>query len=183
MNKKLIRNHKSSIINLQSLGGFTLIELIIVFAVISILSTVGVASFVSYSRSQTLQQAANDLVTTLNLAKASTSTQVKVFNYNGGTIQCPVNTTLQGYSVTIDIANNRYNLSIVCSGSSIPATTYTKLPTGVTFNPTTDPTNPTTTTNVFFPVLTGGVIGSGNISLSSYGNTKTITVNSAGGIQ
>ena len=154
--------------------GFTLIELIVVFTVIAILSTVGVASLSSYSQTQTLQQAANDLITTLNTAKISTISQIKP-------TEC-LSSTLNGYSVSINISESSYTLNVVCSGATIPLSKAKKLPSGISFNPL-NGTPPTTTTNVYFPLLTGGVIGSGDIVLSGYQRTRTITVNSTGGIQ
>jgi prepilin-type N-terminal cleavage/methylation domain-containing protein len=57
--------------------GFTLIELIVVFTVLAILSTIGTISLVSYSRAQTLNQATNDLVQTLDTAKSLSGSQLK----------------------------------------------------------------------------------------------------------
>lgn len=169
---KLISNFKLHISNLR---GFTLIELIVVFSVIAVLSTIGVASFVSYSRAQTLQQATNDFITVLNTAKARASAQVKP------SPTCISTSALQGYSVTVNIVARTYSLNVICSGTTTAISTST-LPTNVSFNSAAG-IPPTTTTNVRFSVLTGGVTGTGNVVLSSYGATKTVTINSVGGIQ
>ena len=169
---RFISNFKFQTSNLR---GFTLIELIVVFSVIAILSTVGVASFVSYSKAQTLQQARNDFVTILNTAKSRSSAQVKPSS------QCLSNRVLEGYSVTINIPARTYSLNIVCSGIATVLSTAT-LPTNVTFNAATD-TPPTTTTNIVFSVLTGGVTGTGSVVLNAYNATRTVTINSVGGIQ
>ncbi len=169
---KLISNFKFQISNLR---GFTLIELIVVFSVIAVLSTIGVASFVSYSRAQTLKQATNDFITVLNTAKSRASAQVKPSS------QCLSSRVLQGYSVTVNISGRAYSLNIICSGVTTVLSTLT-LPTGVTFNSATA-TPPTTTTNIVFSVLTGGVTGTGDVVLNAYGATKTVTINSVGGIQ
>lgn len=155
--------------------GFTLIELIVVFSVIAVLSTIGVASFVGYSRAQTLQQATNDFITVLNTAKVRASAQVKP------SPTCLTTSTLQGYSVTVNIVARTYSLNVICSGTTTSISTTT-LPTNVTFNSASG-IPPTTTTNIIFSVLTGGVSGIGNVVLSSYGATKTVTINSVGGIQ
>ncbi len=155
--------------------GFTLIELIVVFSVIAILSTIGVASFVSYSRAQTLQQATNDFVNVLNTAKARSVSQIKPS-------QCNSASTLDGYVVIVNIAGNSYTLNVICSGTTTPLSQPFTLPANVSFNSATG-IPPTTTTSILFSVLTGGVIGTGNIVLSSYGQTKTATVTSVGGIQ
>ena len=170
--RKSILNFQFSIFNFE---GFTLIELIVVFSVIAILSTVGVASFVTYSRNQTLQQATNDLVTVLNTAKAKSTSQVKPFP------QCGASAVLNGYSVSINVSAGTYTLNVVCQGATIPLST-TRLPANVSFNLATG-NPPTTTTNVFFSLLTSAVIGTGNIVLSSSGRTKTVTITSTGGIQ
>src|SRR3990167_1262351 len=67
-------NHELRIKNKK---GFTLIELLVAFVVIAVLSTIGIASFVSYSRSQALTQATNDLATTLTVARSRAQAQVK----------------------------------------------------------------------------------------------------------
>lgn len=162
---------------LRNSKGFTLIELIVVFSVIATLSVVGIASFVSYSRAQTLQQATNDFIGVLNSAKARSASQVKP------TPTCPSSSTLQGYSVTVTLTGNAntYALNVICSGVTTIISTHT-LPNGVTFNLATS-SPPTTTTNIRFSILTGGVTGTGNVVLYSYGSTKTVTINSVGGIQ
>ena len=165
---------KSVLLNPRSLG-FTLIELVVVFSVIIIVSTLGIASNVSYSRAQTLQQASNEFVTVLNTAKARSGSQIKP------TSQCTAVSALNGYSVTVNIAARSYALNVICSGVTTPLSTTT-LPNGVSFNSATG--NPaTTTTSVTFSVLTGGVIGSGNIVLSAFGSSKTVTISQVGGIQ
>lgn len=164
-------------------SGFTIIELLVVFSVIAIISTIGVASFVTYSRAQALQQAANDVASTLNLAKNSASSQLKTFNVNGQTIQCPTGSVLEGYGVSINISSNNYHLYLACSGNNNFAAPINNLPNKVNFASASDPKDPTKTTNVFFRVLTGGVTGTGNIALVSYGNYKTVVVSSSGAIQ
>lgn len=153
--------------------GFTLIELIVVFSVMAVLSVAGIASFSSYSRTQVLQQAANDLVNTLNTAKVRAASQTKPS-------QCLSASVLQGYSVTLNIAARTYSLNVICSGASTVLSTSV-LPVNVAFNLATG-TPPTTTTGVTYFVLTGGVNGSGNIVLSSFGLTKTVVVSSVGNI-
>lgn len=170
---KLISNFKLQISNRS---GFTLLELIVVFSVIAIISTVGLASFVSYSKSQALGQAQNDLINTLSLAKSDAFSQVKP-------TQC-ANYTLENYSVTINTSTWRtYYLKVTCSGNTFTlATTTIPSSSGVTIN-TQAGIPPTTTTSVSFSVLTGGVNGVGDIVLSGNNQFKTITITSVGGIQ
>ena len=154
--------------------GFTLLELIIVFTVIAILSTVGLASFVNYSKTQALQQSYNDLLNTLNTAKSDAFSQIKPSQCNSY--------TLNGYSVVINTSTwKSYSLNVICSGNTFTLSTIT-LPTNVSFN-TGSGTPPTTTTNVFFSLLTSGVVGTGNIVLSGNSKTKTITITGVGGIK
>lgn len=165
---------KTVLFNLRS-RGFTLIELIVVFSVIAIISTIGVAAFVGYSRTQTLNQAAIDLATNLNTAKSRASSQIKP------SAQCTSATVLNGYSVTVNTSARTYSLNVVCSGITFALTTTT-LPTGISFN-SGSATPPTTTTNVFFAILTSTVTGTGNIVLAGYSQTKVITIDSLGVIQ
>lgn len=169
---------RKSILKFQFFGintpGFTMIELIVVFSVMGVLSTIGLASFVSYSRSQVLQQATNDFTTFINSAKTRAASQVKP------STQCTSLSILQSYSVTINIVARTYSLNVTCSGNSTVLQTTT-LPQNVSFNSATA-SPPTTTTNIIFPVLTGGVNGSGNVVISSYSLIKTVTVSPVGGI-
>ncbi len=144
----------------------------------AILSTIGVASFVNYSRAQILQQAANDLVTSLNTAKSMSVAQTTTSTANGGSLTCPSGQSLGGYGITIytSTSPNSYNLYIQCPGVKKYATKSTSLPKNVSFG--------SGTTDIFFPILTGGVIGSGNIILNNTLSLppKTIIIDSGGNI-
>lgn len=158
MNEKmLLKNH-----------GFTLIELIVVFSAISILSTIGIASFVNYSRSQALQTSATDLVNTLNLAKSRALSQVKPS-------QCTSQDALSGYQVNV-LNNSTYNISVICGGTHTVATIT--LPTNITFD-----LAQTTANSVFFPIISSGVQGTGAIDMTAYGQSRCIVVNPGGTIQ
>ncbi len=167
--------------------GFTLLELIIVFAIISIMVTLGIAAFVDYNRAQTLNVAALEVVATLNLAKSRAQSQVKPEDCRN---------TLNGYKVGICSrdalkckANTnskiKYAFYADCSNENFVsfANTNKTLPTDIIFDSTS-----TNITSIFFPVLTGGAVltggvnGSGRIVLSGYGKTKTITIDSSGNI-
>lgn len=158
--------------------GFTLLELVVVFSIIAILSTVGIASYVNYSKSQTLQQAYYNFFNTLTIARANAASQVKP-------TQCVSSSSLDGYRVIVNIVAKTYTLNAVCSSINFPIST-TSLPSGVVFNSATD-TPPTTTTDIFFSVLTSGVAKPGDVVLSYPSiNTlaaKTVTITSVGGVQ
>lgn len=160
---------KKNRINFPVSSGFTLIELIIVFSVIAILSTVGIASFVSYSRAQTLQTAASDFTSVLNVAKSRALAQIKPGECTGQ--------SLSGYQVDIR-SNTVYDLGVVCSGNYYRLMTQT-LPSNLSFSLT----GQTTTISVFFPIISSGVRGAGTIILTGYGKTKTIVIDNSGNIK
>lgn len=161
--------------------GFTLIELLFVFSVFGVLSTVGIASYVSYSRTQELNSSAFSVVTMLNFAKSRASSQVKPSQCN--------NQTLQGYKVSICGLSSSpcdesgvYKLSVVCGGSEYILQTQlldTRPQVKIAFS--TDPTK-TSSTSFLFKTLTGGVDGTGQITLTGYGREKNIQVDSLGNI-
>lgn len=150
--------------------GFTLIEISIVISVLAILTTVGLASFVSYSRTQAVQSASYELITTLNLAKSRSFSQVKP-------TAC-INTSLDGYKVVILPDYKSYELDAVCSGGNVYRIQNIALPQNITFS-----ASDTTSTSFLFPVVNGGVIGAGTIVLSGYGKTRTIVVDSVGTVK
>ncbi len=161
--------------------GFTLIELVVAFSVIALLSTVGIASFVNYSRSQALTVSAKDLVNVLNLAKSRSLSQVLASPQCSGQSLIGYEVRLCGFSTATCLLGGNYELDVVCSGNFVSSIETKKLPVNISFD-----TVKTTTTSFIFPVLTGGVRmnGNGTIVLSGYyGQTKTITVTSSGVIQ
>jgi len=147
--------------------GFTLIELVVVLSVIAILSTVGIAAFVNYSRTQTLNTAVLDLVSMLNVAKSRSMSQVKPA---GG--DC-VTHSLDGYKVTISPPQS-YNLDAVCEGFSAEIERE-NLPVNISFEEGIQ-------TQFLFRTLTGGVESPGTITINGYNKIKTITIYSDGRI-
>lgn len=190
-----IRELKKRIGVLKNGAGFTLIEIIVVFTIIAILSLIGVAAFVGYGRSATLQNAASDISSTLLLAKSRAISQVKP--PTSQVPQCNGQTVLNGYKVVfcptsssniICDSNNSYVLGVVCSSTTCsdslcsnitPQKIQSKpLPQNITFD------SGSTATPFFFSVISGGVGGApAKIILDGYGNQKIINVGSAGGIQ
>lgn len=155
--------YKITIINPSE--GFTLLELIIVFTVIAVISTMGIASFVSYSRNQALVQAGSSLENTLNLARSNSLSQVKPSVCTGN--------ILSGYQVDLDTLNNKYTLSVVCLGLHTIQTT--SLPNGITFS------SQTTASSIFFPVISSGVTGGGTkIVLTGYSKNFTVNIDTNG---
>ncbi|MEX2007565.1 MAG: prepilin-type N-terminal cleavage/methylation domain-containing protein [Candidatus Levyibacteriota bacterium] len=150
-------------------AGFTLIEISVVVSILSILTTLGIASFVNYSRNQSLQTAALDLVTTLNLAKSRSFSQVKPS-------EC-VNQSLEGYRVSILASDDGYQLHAICSGNVYEIKEET-FPQGITVS-----SDGTTSRSFLFPVISGGVVGAGSVVITGYGNSRTITVDSVGTVK
>lgn len=147
--------------------GFTLIELMVVLSVMAILGTLGIAGFTTYNQVQILQSATSDVVSVLNLAKSRAQSQIKPSSL------CPAG-TLTGYSVII-AGNKKYTLHLRCSSTGdIKISEQDKiLPQGLSFD-----SNP----SFFFPIQTGGVQAAGQIVILGFGRSKTIIVNSLGGV-
>jgi prepilin-type N-terminal cleavage/methylation domain-containing protein len=162
--------------------GFTLIELVVVFTVIAILSTIGTVSLVSYSLVQALNQVTSDLLQTLNTAKSLSASQLKSLSKNGKTLQCLDSQTLGGYGVRINTTQNYYALYIQCVANSVSVqNTSSEWQTSLSSNGDIVFDSATNIADVFFPILSGGIItkGSGNadtIAIKSYGQTKKISL-------
>ncbi len=147
--------------------GFTLIELIVVFSVISILSTVGIASFIDYSRSQSLQTSASNFAVILDLAKSRTSSQVKPSECLG---------SLNGYQVDI-LSDTTYSLSVYCPEVHLIQTTTLPDRGNIKFDLG---LGQTTTTSIFFPIITSGVRGAGNVVLTGYNKSRWVCIDPRG---
>lgn len=161
--------------NFKFQKGFTLIEIIVVFAIISILSTIAIGSFVSYNKTQNVQIAVSEFSATLALARSRALSQVKPQ-------QCtPL--VLNGYKVTLSLTDNKYYLWATCSDTDFQIQ-VTSLPKNVIFDGAR-----TTSLSFYFSVITNGVsfdqanAQSASISITGYGNTKTITVDRIGAIK
>src|SRR3990167_4961890 len=152
-------------------NGFTLIELMVTISITAVLGTLGIAGFVNYNKVQVLQTSTSEVVTMLNLAKSRAQSQIKPSGL------C-VGNDLSGYSVKISKdANNKWwnKLYLNCSDEreSLIDEQNKKLPASLSF----DANN-----TFFFPVQTGGVDTSGIIVISYGGSSRTITINSLGGV-
>ena len=156
-----LRKSKPNLKNFKknSFSGFTLLELVVVFSIIAILSTIGLASYVNYGNNQVILNSASDLQNILNSAKQKAAAQAKPSS-------CLTTDVLSGYGVEVYPAPNTegfyfYSLYALCNGNKKSINTY-ELPRGVQIAP-----SPlTTTNNVFFSVLTGSVTGSGKIDIT-----------------
>lgn len=107
--KNALKKLRQRIGFLESGAGFTLIELIVAISVIAILSTLGIAAFVDYSRRQELENATKDIVETLNLAKSRAQSQVKPV---AGKCDPSFGYVLKGHKVIFK--SKEYRISAVC---------------------------------------------------------------------
>lgn len=73
----MYRKIRNYFLDNKNAAGFTLLEMLVVFTVIGLLTGVGFASFVSYSKKQTLDQAVQDLKTGIDQAKFNAVSRVK----------------------------------------------------------------------------------------------------------
>ncbi|HVT01054.1 MAG TPA: prepilin-type N-terminal cleavage/methylation domain-containing protein [Patescibacteria group bacterium] len=117
---------------LQTALGFTLIELLVTFSLISIISGIGFASFASYSRRQTVVQAAADLKQAVDLARFDAVSSVKPSD-------CSDTDTLSSYQVNFcqnSVCNTSgvdYEVVAQC-GAITKVVESKKLPDNVTFS-------------------------------------------------
>lgn len=93
-------------------AGFTLLEILIAFSVVGIISAVTIASFGSFSRSQQLQQATNEVAATVKQAKSYAQSQVKPDDCVGK--------VLEGYRVEFCgvacVDPNSHKIQVRCGG-------------------------------------------------------------------
>lgn len=136
--------------------GFTTIELLIVFSIIAILSMVGIAAFVNYSRTQALNTATSELVTLLNTARSRAQSQVKpsvcsTQELNGYEVRlCGIDS-----SECINSSGYNYELDVKCGGNP-HLVEGKKLPANITFSDVVYPPS-SGKPSYLFTVLNGGV--------------------------
>lgn len=172
--------------------GFTLIEIIIVFSVLAIISVTGIAAFLNYSRSQALSAATAEIVTMLNTAKSRSVSQKIINPIDESQTMCGLNNSFVGYKVLIckfsdgsigssdcigTTNNNSYQFQIACTNLPLDPVIETKtLPANISF-----PAGQAAV-SYLFRVLTGAVditggANPGTIRINGYGSDyKTINV-------
>jgi len=155
---------------MQRKSGFTLIELVVIFSTIAVLSVIGLSVSIDYNRTQIVNTAYEEFKAALNTAKSRALSQSKPEGCTG---------TLVSSDVVIgNIINNRYTyeLRLFCSGAPQYFIKAFYLPAGVTF----EPYNPNYT--ISFPALKGGSSG-GTVTIKGYNKVRTIEVDTAGNIK
>lgn len=163
-----MKNFKFRITNFKLSKGFTLLELIVVFSIMAIIATVGIAAFVNYSKTQSLSTSYLDLKSTLTTAKSYSLSQIKP-------AECITNELL-GYEVSLDVFNNKYSLVAKCRGFDKTLKT-SSFPANITFN-----RSLTTSNSFLFPILSKSVAG-GTITIDGYGAQRVIIIDDLGGIR
>ncbi len=147
--------------------GFTLIELMVVFALMGLIVAGGVVSYSSYNKKQGLQMGAAYDVNTLTSEKAKAISQVKPPECTGK--------TLGGYQVKITQSGSDYYLLVVCDGSPYPISSK-RLPQDVRFG-----TGSTGT--IMFSVSSGTSSTPGKIILTGGSDSKTVIIDGSGAIR
>lgn len=156
-------------------SGFTLIEILVVFSVIAILAGVGIASFVSYSRFQEVNQAANSIKLLVNEAKFNSLSVVKTLSdQQGQSITCGVQ-SLVGYRVDI-IQPRTLNLIQVCDLNSTTVKSI-ELPQTISFS------TGTSCLSIQFSSLSANALGVPcEIQITGFSESKTISIDRVGNV-
>lgn len=156
--------------------GFTLLEILVVFSIVAILSGIGVASFSAYSRSQQLAQSANNIKLLVNEARFNALSAVKSHkNESGSTITCGTE-TLIGYSVS-KVGNNQLELDLLCSNSAAQEVRTLTAPNGYAFG------NASTCTQIIFGTLSSTSSGLPcTLVLTGFSKSKSIAIDVNGNV-
>jgi len=136
--------------------GFSLVELMIVIALIGILSTIAIPMWNRYRQNTDLKTAAREIAGDIfNMKQRAVGEQTR-------------------YRITFDLANHRYQLVNASTGDTIQTRNLSEFGPGITLTGTTFTNN---TVNFF----TRGTADWGSVSLkNALESTATITVNSVG---
>lgn len=175
-------------INFKFNDGFTLIELMAVFSIVSIVTGMGIISLVGYSRSQVSTQAAADIKQAIETARFNALSSVKPAS-------CFSVNPLASYTVRFCINNPNcidpgsnlnnvaYQIQVACLGQSSALVSTKKLPKDYVF------TSSSSCLDVKFNSLTatagltttGAILPSGcTLVLHGYGPDKTVTISQQG---
>lgn len=173
---RFAQRKQSTIYNQQSTSsGFTLIELLVAFSLITIISGIGFASFVSYSREQTVIQAAANLKQTIELARANANSFVKPS-------LCSENDELLSYKVNfcrtaLCQTSSDYEMIVSCGAIEEAVGSYS-------FAQNTSssdvPGSPICTTILFNTVSKTAEGVPCEMNIDGYGNQRTLSIDSQG---
>lgn len=148
-------------------AGFTLIEMLVVIAIMGIIMGGSIAGYIRFNDRQIVLTAGKELLTNIRQAQGRATSGVKT------PTTC---TTLTGYRIQASAGASSYTLDSVCSNATYNVQTYT-LPSGVTFQ---------SAVSIVFQGQYGGVTGvtaaGTNITIQGNSLTYVITINGSGGI-
>lgn len=161
----------------QGRGGFSLIELLVVFTIASVISGIGFASFTSYSRRQVVVQAAANFKQTVDLARFNALSQVKPAT-------CSSAKELSNFKVNVCLnaicqmtSGIDYELNLTCEGLE-QVQVKKKLPQNVSFsNVVGSPTCANLTFNTVSGIITGVPC---EIFVNGYSNQIKVSIDSSG---
>lgn len=149
--------------------GYTLIEIIVVVAIMGLMVGASIAGFNTLNQRQVMLSAGRELMSVMRTAQQRAGSGVKPEDITCG--------QLLGYSVRGTINSDTYTLNAVCLNSGVVQTMLLRsyeMSTGIVF---------VATFATQFNVQTGGASGNiGNIRIRSSFYTYTLNVTSAGDI-
>src|SRR3990167_1076067 len=157
--------------NKHSQKGFSLLELLVVFSLISLITGIGFVTFTSYSQKTVLDQAAQDVKQQIEKAKFNALSQVKPPGCVGD---------LLAYQINF-INSTQYRITAFCATQSMIFSTNT-LSKGVTFQ------NENVCEGIMFDTLTNSISISGlrtlpcTIQVEAYSSRQDITVDQNGNV-
>lgn len=140
--------------------GFSLLELVIVFAIITLLLGFAIPGLLKFNKGEALKSSASDLKSNLRYAQDSAISGKKEHPLASGVTVCSPNSTLLGYYISFKVNNTSFSVSVKCGFSvfnDYTVRTYA-FPQGVTvkrLNPAPDPLSGSTATVLFKPVDKG----------------------------
>jgi prepilin-type N-terminal cleavage/methylation domain-containing protein len=139
-------------------SGFTLIELVIVFGIIALISSLSFVSLRGFAERRTVNEASAEFASAAQLAKSRSQTQVKP------TDAVCTGRTLDGYRVSLACLGSSctgYTLTPVCGGSNSTAIKSGTFPTSITVGSS-------VSSSFLFQTISGIVQGAGNPSIITF---------------
>lgn len=163
--------------------GFTIIEIIVVMAAMTVISSMGFAAFYTYSRSQAVEQTAQDVKVQIEKAKFSALSQVKPNQQANPNSYCSDASVLTGYRFSVFAQS--YTIAAFCSLVQQNIETY-DLPGNLSFSQGAGCViSFGTQNNDVREISTNKCGGSGNVAniqISGFAFTKTIRVDNGGNV-
>ena len=149
--------------------GFTLLEMLLVFAIMGSLTLGGLGAFFSYQQNQSFRTSVSDVTHLLRVAKSRALSHTKPE-------QCRTE-PLHGYQVILNRGTSSYRLEAKCGNTFYPIIRQV-LAKDVTFAPGSGGSS----SRAFFAVSTGIVPEPTTITITGFGKTNVITIDVTGNI-